>query len=108
MSNEIKKHEFLFYTSPADEKIKISIAPEEDTVWATQKQIADIFGVARTTITGHLTNIFKEEELSENSVSRKFRHTASDEKSYNVKHYNLDAIISVGVINDDTRRQVKL
>lgn len=58
--------------------------------------IAELFDKSRSTITEHLQNIFKEGELDENSVCREFRHTGADGKEYNVKFYNLDAIISVG------------
>lgn len=66
------------------------------TVWASQKQFAEIFGVNVRTINEHIQNIFKTKELSESSVVRNFRITASDGKSYNTKHYNLDMVISVG------------
>lgn len=69
---------------------------DKDTIWGTQKQIAELFGVDRSVITKHLKNIFKSKELREKSVSAKIAHTASDGKKYNVKFYNLDAILSVG------------
>ncbi len=69
---------------------------KRETIWATQKQIAEVFGVDVRTINEHIGNIFKTSELEENSVVRKFRITASDGKSYNTKHYDLDAIISIG------------
>ena len=85
-----------------DGKIKIDVRLEEDTVWLNQAQIALLFGKGRTTITEHISNIFKEGELDEKMVSREFRHTTrhgaikgkTQEKS--TKHYNLDVIISVG------------
>lgn len=67
-----------------------------DTVWATEQQIADIFDRDRTVIGRHIRNIFKEDELKQDSVSAKFAHTAEDGKTYQVNHYNLDIIISVG------------
>jgi hypothetical protein len=75
---------------------KIETRLLEDTVWLTQAQMADLFQKNRVTITEHLGNIFKERELEEISVSRKFRHTASDGKNYETTFYNLDVIISVG------------
>ena len=69
---------------------------DKETIWGTQKQIAEVFGVNVRTINEHLKNIFKTKELDENSVIRNFRITASDGKMYNTKHYNLNAIISVG------------
>lgn len=87
--------EFLIFTSLAGEN-SIEVRVEDETVWLTQKLIAELFGKGRSTITGHLCNIFAETELNEDSVCREFRHTGSDGKSYQTKFYNLDAIISVG------------
>lgn len=67
-----------------------------ETVWASQKQLAEVFDVDVRTVNEHIQNIFREKELSEKSVIRNFRITASDGKSYDTKHYNLDMIISVG------------
>lgn len=69
---------------------------EDETVWLTQKLIAELFDKGRSTITEHLNNIFAEGELDADSVCREFRHTGPDGKTYNTKFYNLDAIISVG------------
>ncbi len=69
---------------------------ERETVWATQAQIANLFGVTIPTINEHLRNIFKTNELRKDSVIRKFRITASDGKTYNTQFYNLDAVISIG------------
>lgn len=68
----------------------------DETLWATQKIMSELFGVNVRTISDHLNNIFKTDELSEQSVIRKFRTTASDGKKYNTNFYNLDAIIAVG------------
>ncbi len=87
--------EFLIFTSQAGEG-SIEVRIENETVWLTQKLIAELFGKGRSTITEHLRNIFDEAELVENSVCREFRHTGSDGKRYQTKFYNLDAIISVG------------
>ena len=67
-----------------------------ETIWATEQQIADIFDRDRTVVGRHIKNSFKEGELDKNSVSAKFAHTAEDGKTYQVNHYNLDTIISVG------------
>jgi len=75
---------------------KIHVRIEDENVWLTQKLIADLFDVDVRTVNEHLKNIFLEGELEENSVIRNFRITANDGKSYNTKHYNLDAILSVG------------
>lgn len=87
--------EFLIFTSQSNENT-IEVRVENETVWLTQKMIAELFDKSRNTITEHLQNIFVQGELDENSVCRDFRHTGSDGKEYTVKFYNLDAIISVG------------
>jgi len=87
--------EFLIFTTQTGER-SIEVRVEDETVWLTQKRIAELFGKGRSTITEHLRNIFAEAELVEDSVCREFRHTGSDGKSYQTKFYNLDAIISIG------------
>ena len=86
-----------------DGKISFNVNVFEDTVWLTQKQMAELFDKDQRTISEHTNNIFKEKELEENSVYRNFRYTASDGKTYNTKHYNLDVIISVGYRVKSTR-----
>jgi len=68
----------------------------DETIWLTQKAMGDLFNVDRSVITKHLGNIFKDNELDEDSVCANFAHTANDGKTYNTNFYNLDAIISVG------------
>ena len=80
----------------ADGITKIETRLLDDTVWLTQAQMSDLFQKNRVTITEHLSNIFKDGELDESSVCRKFRRTASDGKNYEKSYYNLDVIISVG------------
>jgi hypothetical protein len=87
--------EFLIFTQQAGES-GIEVRYEDETIWLTQKLMAELFGVTVPTVNEHLKNIFKSNELSPNSVIREFRITAADGKSYNTKFYNLDAIISVG------------
>lgn len=77
-------------------EIVFDVDATSETIWATQAQIADLFDVTRATVTRHFKNIFTSGELSENSVCSFFAHTAADGKTYRVKRYNLDAIISVG------------
>ena len=90
----------LFKTE--DEKISVDVRFEEDTVWLSQEQMAQLFGKARTTITEHIQNIFKEGELNAEMACRNFRlttqHGAIEGKTQEVlvKLYNLDVIISVG------------
>lgn len=87
--------EFLMFT--ADTRADgIEVRYQDETVWLSQKMMAVLFGVDVKTINEHLQNIFKSNELAENSVVRKFQITASDGKKYQVNHYNLDAIIAVG------------
>ena len=87
--------EFLIFTSQAGEN-SIEVKVEDETVWLTQKFIAELFQKGRSTITEHLKHIFEDGELDEKEVCRNFRHTANDGKTYTTKYYNLDAIISVG------------
>lgn len=86
---------FILYKTP-DDKVSINVQIEDDTVWLTQDQMAELFDKSKKTISEHIVNIFNEGELDEDSVVRKFQITASDGKNYEVKHYNLDVIISVG------------
>ncbi|MDP2629187.1 MAG: virulence protein RhuM/Fic/DOC family protein [Candidatus Harrisonbacteria bacterium] len=69
---------------------------DKETLWATQANIADLFGTKRPAITKHLRNIFKEKELEKKSVCSILEHTAADGKTYKTQYYNLDAIIAVG------------
>lgn len=87
--------EFLIFTAQAGED-SIEVRFEDETIWLTQKLMAALFDVDVRTISEHLRNIFDSGELEEQAVLRKFRTTAADGKQYQVQHYNLDAIISVG------------
>lgn len=97
MSDEIMhiRDGFIMYTSD-DGGVRLNVFLQGETIWITQKMMAELFNVDRTVISKHLKNIFETEELSENLVSAKTAHTASDGKSYNTQFYNLDAIIAVG------------
>ena len=79
-----------------DENVRLDVRLEEDTVWLSQQQIADLFGTKRPAITKHLNNIFREGELEKDAVSSILEHTAADGKTYKTQFYNLDAILSVG------------
>ena len=86
-----------FITFKVQEKDKgIQVRYENETLWMTQKAIAELFDCSTDNISLHLKNIFKEKELDSNSVTEEFSATASDGKKYKMKFYNLDAIISVG------------
>lgn len=87
--------EFITFKIHEEEK-GIQVRYEKETLWMTQKAIAELFDVQRPAITKHLTNIFNEHELDKSSVCSKMEHTALDGKKYQTDYYNLDAIISVG------------
>lgn len=87
--------EFLIFTNQVKED-GIEVRVQNDTIWLSQKLMAALFDCSTDNISLHLKNIFKEEELDENSVTEEFSVTASDGKNYKTKHYNLDAIIAVG------------
>ena len=74
----------------------IDVAMQNDTVWLSQQQMSLLFDRDYKTISRHIGNIFKEGELSKEAVVVKYATTASDGKTYQVEHYNLDLIISVG------------
>jgi len=90
-----EQSDFLFYSSGQQlDTIRVFVA--DDNVWVTQSALSEIFGTTKQNVSKHLKNIFVEGELIENSVVNILLTTASDGKSYNVLHYNLDAILSVG------------
>ena len=91
----LQQNSFLFYSS-SDGAIKVQVAVGSETVWTSQKGMAELFDVESNTITYHLKNIFDSGELLETAVTRKIRVTAADNKPYLTNFYNLDAIISVG------------
>ncbi len=77
-------------------EVIFNVDPSKETIWTTQAQMAKLFDVKQPAIARHLKNIFESGELDENSVYSKMEYTATDGKTYKVKMYNLDAIISVG------------
>ncbi|KFL35158.1 MULTISPECIES: RhuM family protein [unclassified Sulfurospirillum] len=77
-------------------QVSLEVSLENETVWLSQKQMSELFDKNVKTINEHIGNVFKEGELEQNAVIRNFRITASDGKNYDVVHYNLDVIISVG------------
>ena len=91
---ESSKGEIVMYQP--DETIRLEVRVENETVWLTQQQMADLFLTTRNNVTLHIGNIFKEGELVETSVRKDSLLTASDGKKYRTKIYNLDVIISVG------------
>jgi len=92
--SELNTWEILFYKSEEGD-IKINVIFKNETIWLSQKKMWELFWVETNTINYHLSEVFNGWELSEESVIRNFRITASDGKNYNTKHYNLDTIIAV-------------
>ena len=87
--------QFILYNT-ADGKANIKLYADNGTVWLTQAQIVELFNSSKANISEHIKHIFEEEELSEDSVVRKFRTTAKDGKSYLTAYYNLDMILAIG------------
>ena len=90
-----KDSEIILYKTP-NQDIKVEILVENETIWLPQQKIAELFDTTKQNVSLHVKNIFKSGELDENSVVKDFLTTASDGKNYKTKHYNLDAIISIG------------
>ena len=86
---------FILYNF-LEEEGKVQVIIRDETLWCTQKAMAQLFGVDRTIMSKYLKNIFESFELQQDSVCAKFAHTAEDGKIYNTQFYNLDAVISVG------------
>jgi len=87
--------QFLIYQSE-DGSTRIDVMLEAETLWLSQKQLTELFGKAKGTISEHIKHIFEEGELVENSVVRFFRTTAADGKQYEVAHYNLEMVLALG------------
>ena len=85
-----------FIAATGDDKNSVEVRYEDENIWITQKMLAVLYEVETNTINYHIKKIFEDSELSEDSVIRNFRITASDGKSYDTKHYNLQMIIAVG------------
>ena len=95
MNNNVDKGEIILY-QPDSEYSMLEVRIEDETVWLTQAQMTELFQTTRNNVTLHISNIFKEKELDDNSVCKDSLLTAKDGKSYKTKLYNLDVIISVG------------
>lgn len=87
--------EILIYQTE-DGLTSIDVKMQDETVWLTQQQLADLYQSSKSNVSEHIKHIFEEGELDEEAVVRKFRTTASDGKNYNMTYYNLDMIISLG------------
>ena len=95
MDNSQNKGEIVFYQTE-DGITKLSVNLQDETVWLSLDQMAQLFQRDKSTISRHIKNIFEEGELSQDSVVANFATTANDGKTYQVEYYNLDMIISVG------------
>ena len=100
MKNEVAlyspSNESVVIYRTEDNTLQLDVQVKGDTVWLTQHQIAELFGVKQPAISKHLSNIFKEGELEKDSVHSILEYTAADGKVYSTQFYNLDAILSVG------------
>ena len=74
----------------------LDVVYNEETMWLTQQLLCELYQTSKSNVSEHIKHIFEDGELEENSVVRKFRTTASDGKTYDVNHYNLDMILSLG------------
>lgn len=93
MGGFVVKNEIIIFEN---QNVKLEVNMNDETVWLTQAQMAELFGKDRRTITRHIQNIYEDGELEQNQVCSFFEHTANDGKIYNTQYYNLDMIISVG------------
>ena len=87
--------QFLLYQAKGDQP-RVLVRVEDETVWLSQAQLVEVFQTSKQNISLHIRNVFEEGELEESSVVKEYLTTAADGKSYQVQHYNLDVIISVG------------
>ena len=90
-----QENKIIIYQT-SDGTPKIDVRMENETVWLTQVQLVVLYQSSKANVSEHIKHIFEEGELLKDSVVRKFRTTAADGKNYNVEHYNLDMIISLG------------
>ncbi len=95
MDDKVKKTDLIVFRQQGV-GVSVEVKLQDETVWLSQKQMAELFSKDLRTINEHIGNIFKEKELVKSSVIRNFRITASDGKAYETVFYNLDVIISVG------------
>ncbi|MGN1086458.1 MAG: virulence RhuM family protein [Porcipelethomonas sp.] len=98
-NNNISDNDFngeivIYQTDEGNTKIDVKI--QDETIWLTQAQLCELYQTSKSNISEHIKHIFEEGELEENSVVRKIRTTGADGKNYNIIHYNLDMIISLG------------
>jgi len=92
--NRNKGEIIIYQTDDGQNQLEVCLGNE--TVWLTQKQIAELFQTEWSVLTKHINNVFKNWELEKAAVCANFAHTAADGKTYQANHYNLDVIIAVG------------
>jgi len=102
MSDLVPKNNFILYNAPSGD-VTLKVLLQNETIWLTQKMMAELFDVGVPAINKHLSNIFESNELEEDSVISILETTASDGKNYKTKFYNLDAVISVGYRVNSTK-----
>lgn len=109
MSKELQKFKNFVIFQTDEGKVNVDVFFALETLWLTQKAMAELFGKTKQSISLHLKNIFLEKELSEISVVKDFLTTASDGKTYRTKFYSLDAIITVGYrVNSDRATKFRI
>lgn len=89
------KGDIVIYQSEEGD-VRLDVRLEDSTVWLSQSQMCELYQTSKSNVSEHIKHIFKEGELQESAVVRKFRTTASDGKSYNITYYNLDMVLSLG------------
>ena len=102
MENKPAQQEIVIYRDKRGD-VTLRADADKETIWATQAQIAKVFGINRTVVTKHIKNILKDNELQKESVCANFAHTAEDGKIYQVQFYNLDVVLSVGYRTNSSR-----
>ncbi len=100
---KIKKDQQIIIYQSRSGALEVRSDIHKSTIWASQSQIAEIFDIERSVVTKHIKNIFSGKELNKKSVCANFAHTGNDGKTYQVQHYNLDIILSVGYRTNSIR-----
>src|SRR3989338_8114266 len=95
MENNEPNNQIIIYQGEGGQP-SVQVRIENETVWLPQAKIVELFASSKANVSEHIKHIFEEGELQRDSVVRKFRTTAADGKNYDVEHYNLDMIISLG------------
>jgi hypothetical protein len=102
MAKEQAQQEIVIYRDKRGD-VTLRADADKETIWATQAQITEVFGIDRTVVTKHIKKILKDKELQKESVCANFAHTAEDGKIYQVQFYNLDVVLAVGYRTNSAR-----